>query len=89
VILTLFAHPKITQLSGPPVYGSRIGWRPRSPDDYGDGGAFPEIPLAQYPLDMGRKASTTSNALALQVDAEGRVKYDVVARQGHSELRTV
>lgn len=77
------------QRAGPPPYGKRAGWRPRSAEDYGDGGAFPEIPIAQYPLDMGRKSSTTSNALAVQVDAEGKVKYDAIARQGHNDKRIV
>jgi SNW domain-containing protein 1 len=46
--------------------------------------------VAQYPLDMGRKgSSSTSNALAVQVDAEGKVKYDAIARRGHSENRIV
>ena len=58
-------------------------------EDYGDGGAFPEIPVAQYPLDMGRKGSSTSNALAVQVDAAGKVKYDAIARQGHNDKRIV
>lgn len=75
--------------SGPPAYGARTGWRPRSSEDYGDGGAFPEIPVAQYPLDMGRKSATKSNALAVQVDAEGKVKYDAIARQGHNDKRIV
>lgn len=80
----------VKQRSGPPPYGQRSGWRPRSAQDFGDGGAFPEIPVAQYPLDMGRKGtSSTSNALALQVDAEGKVKYDAIARQGHSENRII
>lgn len=77
------------QRTGPPAYGSRGGWRPRSQEDYGDGGAFPEVPVAQYPLDMGRKSSSTSNALAVQVDAEGNVKYDAIARQGHNDKRIV
>ena len=77
------------QRTGPPAYGQRAGWRPRSAEDYGDGGAFPEIPVAQYPLDMGRKSSATSNALAVQVDAEGKVKYDAIARQGHNDKRIV
>lgn len=37
-----------------PPYGQRRGWVPRNFTDYGDGGAFPEIHVAQYPLDMGR-----------------------------------
>lgn len=77
------------QRTGPPAYGQRSGWRPRSAEDYGDGGAFPEVPVAQYPLDMGRKGTSTSNALAVQVDAEGRVKYDAIAQQGHNDKRIV
>lgn len=39
---------------------------------------------------MGRKGiSTTSNALPVQVDAEGKVRYDAIARRGHSENRIV
>ena len=52
--------------------------------DFGDGGAFPEIHVAQFPQEMGRKKKT-SNALALQVDAEGKVKYDAIARQGQGK----
>ncbi|KAL9103018.1 MAG: hypothetical protein Q9163_001908 [Psora crenata] len=77
------------QRYGAPAYGSRAGWRPRSGGDYGDGGAFPEIPIAQYPLDMGRKSSRTSNVLAVQVDEAGKVKYDAIARQGHNDTRIV
>ncbi|KAL8753389.1 MAG: hypothetical protein Q9184_005435 [Pyrenodesmia sp. 2 TL-2023] len=79
----------VLQRSVPPAYGLRTGWRPRSSDDYGDGGAFPEVPVAQYPLDMGRKSASSSNALAIQVDAEGRIKYDSIARQGHNDKRII
>lgn len=80
----------VVKKSGPPPYGNRSGWRPRSAEDFGDGGAFPEIPVAQYPLDMGRKGTaSTSNALAVQVDAKGKVKYDAIARQGHGEKRII
>ncbi|KAL8997719.1 MAG: hypothetical protein Q9169_003048 [Polycauliona sp. 2 TL-2023] len=79
----------VLQRTGPPAYKSRRGWRPRAPEDFGDGGAFPEIPVAQYPLGMGKNAATSSNAVALQVDAEGKVKYDAIARQGHNDKRIV
>lgn len=79
----------VLKRSGPPAYGQRAGWRPRAQEDFGDGGAFPEIPVAQYPLEMGKKGATTSNALAIQVDSEGKVKYDAIARQGHGEGRIV
>ncbi|KAH8652513.1 SKIP/SNW domain-containing protein [Xylariales sp. PMI_506] len=79
----------VLRRSGPPPYGQRAGWRPRAQEDFGDGGAFPEIPVAQYPLEMGKKGSSTSNALAIQVNADGKVKYDAIARQGHGEDRIV
>jgi hypothetical protein len=35
---------------------------------------------------MGREGKeSTSNALAVQLDAQGKIKYDVLARQGHSK----
>jgi SNW domain-containing protein 1 len=71
----------VLRKSGAPPYGQRSGWRPRGPEDFGDGGAFPEIPVAQYPLDMGKKGASTSNALAIQVNADGKVKYDAIAKQ--------
>ena len=85
----ILTYPLSVQQTGPPSYGNRTGWRPRAPEDFGDGGAFPEIPVAQYPLDMGKKTATTNNALAIQVDSEGKVKYDAIARQGHAENRII
>lgn len=38
---------------------------------------------------MGRKSGSSSNALALQVDAEAKVKYDAIARQGHRDDRII
>jgi SNW domain-containing protein 1 len=97
MLKVLFIHPLLIpsqanlsiQKSGHPPYGQRSGWRPRAAEDFGDGGAFPEVPIAQYPLDMGRKSQSSSNALALQVDAEGKVKYDAIARRGHNDNRIV
>ncbi|XP_061724883.1 puff-specific protein Bx42 [Cydia pomonella] len=73
----------VSQTSVPP-YGQRKGWVPRAEEDFGDGGAFPEIHVAQYPLGMGaRGKESTSNALAVQLDETGKVKYSAIARQGH------
>ncbi|EHA51569.1 pre-mRNA-processing protein 45 [Pyricularia oryzae 70-15] len=79
----------VLKRAGPPPYGQRSGWRPRSQEDFGDGGAFPEVPVAQYPLQMGKKGATKSNALAVQVGSDGKVKYDAIARQGHSDSRVI
>ncbi|KAK0739726.1 SKIP/SNW domain-containing protein [Apiosordaria backusii] len=78
----------VLKRTGPPPYGNRAGWRPRAPEDFGDGGAFPEIPVAQYPWGKGDGAST-SNALVVQVNGEGKVDYSAIARQGHSKDRII
>ncbi|KAI0515480.1 SKIP/SNW domain-containing protein [Xylaria bambusicola] len=79
----------VLRRNGPPPYGQRSGWRPRADEDFGDGGAFPEVPVAQYPLQMGKKGAEKSNALAIAVDAQGKVKYDAIAKQGHADGRIV
>ena len=64
----------------------------RSLEDFGDGGAYPEIHVAQYPMNLGRpehEKNKKSKALAVQLDAEGKVKYDVIARQGHGKDKIV
>lgn len=79
-----------------PPYGKRRGWIPRVADDFGDGGAFPEIQVAQYPQNMGRAGGgggsggpSSSKALAVQLDGQGKVKYDLIARQGHGKDKIV
>ncbi|KAL4667575.1 hypothetical protein H8959_006264, partial [Pygathrix nigripes] len=68
----------------PSPYGYWKGWIPRLLEDFGDGGAFPGIHVAQYPLDTGRKKKM-SNALAILVDSKGKIKHDVITRQGQSK----
>ena len=39
---------------------------------------------------MGRESKeSSSNAIAVQLDAQGKVKYDVLARQGHSKDKVI
>ncbi|EPQ57934.1 hypothetical protein GLOTRDRAFT_114500 [Gloeophyllum trabeum ATCC 11539] len=72
-----------------PPYGQRKGWKPQSQEDFGDGGAYPECHVAQYPLQMGKKKTAAGNTLALQVDAEGNVRYDAIVHQGQREGKKV
>lgn len=65
---------------GPPPYGKRKGFMPRALADFGDGGAFPEIPAAQYPLDMGKNSQAQQKVVALQVDSDGRVAWDAIVK---------
>lgn len=77
----LQAAPKPVNI---PSYGSRKGWKP-SAADYNGGGAYPECHVAQYPLDMGRKKPAgAGSTLALQVDADGTVRYDAIAQYGRA-----
>lgn len=47
------------------------------------GGAYPELPLLQYPLDMGRPDEQRGKqTLAVAVDIEGNANYDAILRQG-------
>lgn len=95
---TLVSTARRTNLNANiPEYGKRKGWTPRSLTDFGDGGAFPEIWQHQFPLDMGRdekKSSGLNSAgkpatLPIQLDSEGKIKYDVIVKQGSNKDRVV
>lgn len=72
----------------PPPYLARQNYIPRQMGDFGDGGAFPEIHVSQYPLEMGRpnKKKLSSTAIvSVDVDANGEVKYDAIVKQGSNK----
>ena len=73
-----------------PGYGHRKGFIPRRLSDFDQGGAYPEIHVAQYPLEMGKPGKQRSmgaahnhskGMLALSVTAEGDVAYDALLRR--------
>ncbi|KAK3210644.1 hypothetical protein Dsin_015350 [Dipteronia sinensis] len=74
-----------------PPYLNRQGFIPRKIEDFGDGGAFPEIHIAQYPLDMGRHRSAKpgSRILPVTVDAHGNVAYDAIVKQNENAKKIV
>ncbi|XP_050205564.1 SNW/SKI-interacting protein [Mercurialis annua] len=74
-----------------PPYMNRKGFVPRKVEDFGDGGAFPEIHIAQYPLGMGRDKSAKpgSRILPLTVDANGNVAYDAIVKQNENSKKIV
>ena len=52
-----------------PPYGQRQGFVPRTDDDFGDGGAFPEVHRLQYPIGMGKNpAQSTVCSCPLSID---------------------
>ncbi|RWS01347.1 SNW domain-containing protein 1-like protein [Dinothrombium tinctorium] len=75
----------VTKSTHIPPYGQRKGWVPRTQEDFADGGAYPEIHVVQYPLNMGLKSAKESNALPLQLSADGKIKYDAIVKQGQKD----
>uniref|UniRef100_A0AC34GHP1 Uncharacterized protein n=1 Tax=Panagrolaimus sp. ES5 TaxID=591445 RepID=A0AC34GHP1_9BILA len=76
----------------PPPYGKRAGFLPRAVEDFGDGGAFPEIHIAQFPLGMGKdsqRGAAGSKTVALQYDESGKLRFDALVKQGHDKSKIV
>jgi len=83
-------YPDVKQLikvsTHVPPYGKRHGWTPRTVEDFGDGGAFPELHVAQYPLDMGRKIEDTNNSIVpITIDKQGETRFDSIMTYGRRE----
>ncbi|KMZ62186.1 SNW/SKI-interacting protein [Zostera marina] len=73
-----------------PPYGIRSGFIPRKVEDFGDGGAFPEIHVAQYPLGMGRKnEKPSSKILPISVDSHGKVTFDAIVKLNENSSKIV
>lgn len=78
-----------------PAYPHRVAKQfvPRSLEDFGDGGAYPELHIAQFPLNMGKKggsgsSGSSSKTLALQVRGEdGQANYDAIVTQHHRDKK--
>lgn len=61
-----------------PPYGRRSGWIPRTQEAFGDGGAYPEIHVAQYPLEMGKKDDSSQKTVPITLDSSGKIKYESI-----------
>lgn len=72
-----------------PVQGNRKGYIPSSPEDFDDGGAFPEIHIVQYPLNMGKPGVKSSAIVAVDVDEKGQVRFDAIVKQGANKDKIV
>lgn len=81
----------VVKANSVPLYLMRDGFRPSRPEHFGDGGAFPEILYAQYPLDMGRKKDAVSGqkTLPVTVDEHGRVTFDAIVKQNENASKIV
>lgn len=82
-----------------PPYGKRQKFVPRTMADFGDGGAYPEVHVAQYPLGMGKPGAAgkagggggakSTAIVAVDVDASGKVKHDAIVMQGTNRDKLV
>ncbi len=68
---------------------------PRCLEDFDDGGAFPEIHVAQYPRHMGnphlkKKTGGMSRAIVnVEIDETGEVSYDAIVKSGTNSDKKV
>jgi SNW domain-containing protein 1 len=70
--------------SEPPNYGERRSFKPLLGKDFGDGGAFPELHLRQYPRRMGNP-DKHSNQLSQHVDIRGNMDYNSLLKSNQHE----
>ncbi|KAE8671849.1 hypothetical protein F3Y22_tig00111881pilonHSYRG00023 [Hibiscus syriacus] len=85
-------RPQFSTIAKPvPPYLKRARFVPRKDEDFRDGGAFPEIHIAQYPLDMGREkgAKPGSKILPVTVHAHGNLAYDAIVKQNENAKKIV
>ena len=68
---------------------SRQNFVPRDTTDFGDGGAYPEIHVVQYPLGMGKPGEKSSAIISVDVDENGQVRHDAIVKQGSNKDRLV
>lgn len=53
-------------------------------------GAFPEIHMPQFPLEMGRKdAGSNNKTLAVTLGNDGNIKYDAILHQGRNKDKII
>lgn len=72
-----------------PPYQKRQNYVPREAADFGDGGAYPEIHVVQYPLNMGKPGQKSTAIISVDVDSNGQVRYDAIVKQGSNKDRLV
>ncbi len=67
-----------------PKYQNRNNFVPLNLDDFGGGGAFPEIHILQYPLNMGKPGSKSTAVVTVDIDDKGQVRFDAIVKQNSS-----
>jgi SNW domain-containing protein 1 len=74
-----------------PIYPNRAnsGFIPLGLDDFDDGGSYPEIHVAQYPLNMGKPGHKSSALIPVQLNENGSIRTDMIVKQGSNKNKIV
>jgi SNW domain-containing protein 1 len=72
-----------------PPYPNRLGFLPLGLEDFEDGGAYPEIHVAQYPLNMGKPNHKSSALVPVQLNENGAIRTDIIVKQGSNKNKLV
>jgi len=73
-----------------PVYGERKFFTPTKEEDFGDGGAYPEVHLIQYPRQMAdpRVINGSRNCLPISVNINGDIHYHLLLNSNKDKITT-
>eukprot|EP01039_Chlorochromonas_danica_P005445 gene5445-5993_t len=72
-----------------PSYPNRKGFIPTKADDFQDGGAYPEIHLIQYPLNMGKPGQKSTAVIPVQLTEKGTLRTDLIVKQGVNKSKII
>ena len=87
-ILVIYNIIFVNRKSIPP-YPNRKGFVPVTLEDFSDGGAYPEIHVVQYPLNMGKPGHKSSALVPVVVSNEGTIQTDMIVKQGSNKNKIV
>lgn len=62
---------------------------PLSEEDFADGGAYPEIHIVQYPLNMGKPGVKSTALIPVLLDDNGKIRTDLIVKQGGNKNKLV
>lgn len=72
-----------------PAYPNRKGFAPKTGADFGDGGAYPEIHVLQYPLNLGKPGIRSTALVPVVMDQTGSLRSDMIVRQGSNKNKII
>ncbi len=62
---------------------------PKNAEDFKDGGAYPEIHVLQYPMNLGKPGARSSALVPVVMDESGSLRTDMIVRQGSNKNKII